>query len=286
MKKQMIVLIVICLSLNIAFPTSYQAKNRTGHDSITKQILLNGRHGNSFDENEKKTWKMLTSATYLAIDQFNNNGQDDLDLLKEYKVKGLPSDISEINVTASANKSAQNYHRKYTHIGWNERYITKSNREFWLKRRAIIENTVDKIFDFDNSVYNENKNIKQKDSFCQLLYYTHIIGDHLEDKSYEHNVLKIELGGRTDKIDVINDLLKLLPSLFPHQKHTQSYSSLKRELIELNVKIKDFVKLYNSNINDEVFVEYKKFTKELKTILVCYIPGLLKEEPFFKDVFY
>lgn len=40
-----------------------------------------------------------------------------------------------------------------------------------------------------------------------LIYYIHLLGDHMDDSSYKvNNGLKMEVGGRKDKTDIIHEL--------------------------------------------------------------------------------
>ena len=84
----------------------------------------------------------LESACYLTIDQFNSNGQKDLDVLIKYGVKNIPKNINQISFNASGTT-----HRTHTHRGWDYQYSGEM-KELWPTRQAIMRNTVDEVFDF------------------------------------------------------------------------------------------------------------------------------------------
>ena len=138
------------------------AFDRKEHDKYMKDVLFKYFKIVDNDKSISKEIEALSCASYLAIDQYNGHGKDELITLKDYGVKKLPSSISEIDYNGGP------YHRKKTHRGWNAEngtYFGKDS-ERWITRKAILLNTADKMFDFDNK--------NQKDSFCALiLSYSH-----------------------------------------------------------------------------------------------------------------
>ena len=147
-------------------------------------------------------------------------------------------------------------------------------KTLWPVRQDILRNTVSAVFHF-------NGNEKQKEAFCELLYHIHILGDHEDDASYQiSNGLKIDIGGRHDKEDIIHKLLDLLPNLFADQTHTHKYRALTTNLRSINSKLD---KLVNT---DEKFAERQVLVGDVIEILSLYLPEMLKKEPFFNDVFY
>lgn len=215
----------------------------------------------------------IESASYLAIDQFNGNGQKDLDFLQAYGVKDLPT-LSEINYSASGKN-----HRDATHRGWNFDYAGPT-KDRWLKRKQILLNTVDAIFDFQG-------NEKQKESFCALIYYTHILGDLTDDKNYKiQNGRIMDPGGRTDKVDVIDELLAHFSTLFANQKHTNKYLFLTSAMMRYNTKLALIVRSKGGINSDYKFRLRQTYIEGLMKLLTMYIPEMLKDEQFFSDVFY
>lgn len=217
---------------------------------------------------------VLTSACYLTIDQFNNFGQNELNELIAYGIKNVPSQVGEIGFSASGRN-----HRNFTHRGWNFDYSGEMKTK-WPIRQDILRNSVDAVFNF-------NGNEKQKEAFCELLYYIHILGDHEDDTSYMvSNGLKIDVGGRHDKEDIIHKLLSLLPLLFADQTNTHKYRALITNLRSINSKLDKLVNSIGGINTDEKFAERQVLVGDITEILSLYLPELLKKEPFFNEVFY
>lgn len=269
-----------------------------GHDNHDKILLSTSEPSLffPFHEHDLKTGTkieeiktVLCYACYISIDQHNTNQMDDekLKKLKDYGVKGLPKSISDskYQINATGDK-----HRRFTHRGWDpdKDEINYNPEELikWEYRKSILENTVDKIFDFDGD-------LEKRDSFCALLYYVHILGDKESDcnnkKVYEYQREILEVGGRNDKSDIIDELIYYLEKLFKDQKHTPNYNYIMDELKIINSKLKpvvsDVSKLRNSE-SDE-FRTYTECTKQTLALLKSdNISLLLKSENFFNEVFY
>ena len=105
-----IILISVLLVINI---TPASAFNRNEHDRYMSDVLFKDFKNVENDVNIKDDIKALEAASYLTIDQYNGNGNNDLLMLNEYGVKSLPSSINEIDYSAGA------YHRRATHRGWD-----------------------------------------------------------------------------------------------------------------------------------------------------------------------
>ena len=150
----------------------------------------------------------------------------------------------------------------------------------WPIRQNILRNSVGAVFNF-------NGNDEQKEAFCELLYYIHILGDHEDDTSYRvSNGLKIDVGGRHDKEDIIHKLLNLLPILFPDQTNTHKYRTLTTKLHSINSKLDKLVNSVGGINTDEKFAERQVLVAKAIEILSLYLPEMLKKEPFFNEVFY
>lgn len=275
MRKHRFLTLLICAALIISIvPLESDAYERKEHDALTLKILFRKYEYACNDRSIQDELSVLTSACYLTVDQFNNYGQKYLDELISYGVKNIPSQVSEIGFSASGRN-----HRNFTHRGWNFDYGGEMKTK-WPIRQDILRNSVDAVFNF-------NGNEQQKEAFCELLYYIHILGDHEDDTSYKvSNGLKIDVGGRNDKEDIIHKLLDVLPVLFPDQTNTHKYRILTTKLQNIN---NDLDKLVNSvgGINtDEKFVQKQELVKKLIDILSLYLPELLKKEPFFNEIFY
>lgn len=271
--KWLVVQLSILLVLGNILQASF-AYERDDHDAYMSDVLFKNFKEVKNDSRIANEIKALECASYLVIDQFNNNGQKDLDFLLDYGVKGIPSDVSDISFNASGTT-----HRSHTHRGWDcQQYsVTK---ELWPIRKQILLNSADKIFDFKG-------NEAQKESFCALIYYIHILGDHMDDTSYLiKNGLKMDVGGRIDKEDIIHELLKHIKIVFADQKHTHKYRSLTGALERYNSRLAKIVRSEGGINTDEKFEQKQEYTKNLKELLTMYIPEMLKEEAFFSEIFY
>ena len=254
-------------------------------------LLCAGRvivYGFAASEHDKRMWKVLTgkdkpvfknkevkeaieNASYLCVDQYNNNGSNKLSQLKEVGVKGLPDSISEINYNAVGDT-----HRMKTHSGWNYN-VSMEFAEKWEKRKTILINTAGKIFDF------EGNTVKQE-AFCKLIYYTHIIGDYEYNDPFEDDGL-MPLGGKFGKKSVISELLVCIKDLFENQHTSYYYIFLKLDLELLDARL---YRLYNTyaNMNESLRGEkYYKYINDLEKMLYSFIPKLLKNEDFFNEVY-
>lgn len=269
------ILICICVvALVFTLPVKTEAYERDEHDKLMLDVLF--KHFKEFDNDKsiQDEIKAIECACYLTIDQFNESGQKALNTLNDYGVKGIPKNISEIKISASPST-----HRSYTHRGWDYPYSGVEGKQ-WPNRQAVMVNTMGTIFDF-------NGDTKKQESFCKLLYYIHILGDHMDDTSYKiNNGLKMDVGGRTDKNDIIHEWLDCIGVVFSDQKHTHKYRSLTSGLERYNSKFSKIVKSEGGVNTDEKFAEYNKLCKNLMDFMTMYIPEMLKDETFFNEAFY
>ena len=268
------------------------AHDRKQHDLDIESVLFGKvNFSTSKEADVQNAAKALKCAAYLAIDQFNGKGADELNFLeKEYKVSGLPK-LSEIDFRGNNN------HRRYTHRGWDFQY-GKSDVGHWTVRKSILLKTVDKQFDFEKSPnailghFNEKylEYDKKCDSFCALIYYTHIIGDYIGNETYgqfrSNYPNQMDLGGTNDDYSITAELLKHTKILFADQKDTHKYITLQNSLTALDGKIRKLVLSKEGIDTEEKYKQYTEYAEDLKDILTHNIPNLLKEEDFFKKVYY
>lgn len=285
--------LAILLSISfILFPSSSaMAHGRDKHDEIMFRVFF------PLEEHDLKSGtkineikEVLSCASYLSIDQHNSNSGDEekLKKLKDFGIKGLPTSIydSDYRIQAFGEE-----HRRFTHRGWDpekkEVVYNTDELQKWKIRKPILENTVEKVFDF-------NGDTKKRDSFCAVIYYIHILGD----KEYDCNNLNcykpertiIELGGRpNDKADIIDELIYYISILFKDQKNTQNYTYLISKLNEINSELRPIVKnvAVLKNSDSDEFKKYKACTdRTLDLIRSDNFSLLLKGETFFNKVFY
>lgn len=112
-------MILLCISLQ---PSAF-AHDKDEHYEELEYVLFGNRHYKDTHPVHAKIIQAIEDATYLAIDQFNGQGTQELDRLRNEGIPGLPSSIAEINF--SANYS----HRFFTHRGWNVNYDVKSHSQ-------------------------------------------------------------------------------------------------------------------------------------------------------------
>ena len=262
------VLAAQCLSCDVG---AYQRKN---HDKYMTQVLFKSFKETGNDPNASEKLEALECASYLCIDQFNDNGQSDLDTILRFGVKGIPRSIDEISFPASGTT-----HRSFTHRGWRSTNngLPTEKREL---REQILINTVDTIFDFEG-------NEKQRDSFCALIYYVHLLGDHMADSSYKvKNGLKMEVGGRKDNTDIVHELETHVEVIFSDQTHTHKYQSLLSALERYNARFYALVNSEGGINTDEKFAQKQAYVEGLSKLLTYYLPEMLKDEQFFRQAFY
>ena len=276
MKRFKCLLLLLCAVILLeCVPGKSLAYERKGHDALMLKILFKNFKVVENDSSIQDEIKALECASYLAIDQFNGNGQKDLDFLLNYGVKGIPEDVSSISYKGGGD------HRSHTHRGWDFSLYTLT-KDLWPTRKQILLNTADKVFDFQGEE-------AKKNSFCALLYYIHILGDHMADKNHKvKNGLKMDVGGKNkDKEDIIHELLKHIRILFADQKHTHKYRGLTTALGIYNSRLAELVQSEGGINTDEKFQQKQKYVKTLvEDVLPNYLPEMLKNEQFFYKTFY
>lgn len=221
--------------------------------------------------------KGIEAASYLALDQFNGNGEAELKQLHNLGVPLIPESIDDIDFTYNSQ------HRKFTHKGWEHQY--ELDKASWSKRKTILLESINTIFAFEHSNVLRGYD-KQCNSFAALVYYVHVIGDHIEDETFTQTELKMDLGGRKDEQDIITELQNHFAILFESQKWSLDYLALAANLKLLNYKISKLVSSQGGINTQEKFEKYHSYAEDLMEALQKYVPGLLKDEVFFAKVFY
>lgn len=273
-RKRLGIFIIALVVLLCAVPIPGSAHERKQHDEIMMNVLFRKYEYAREDSMVQNELDVLTSACYLAIDQFNSYGQSDLDALINYGVKDIPKDIKEIGFSASGRN-----HRDFTHRGWDFSYSGEMKTK-WPVRQNIMRSTVASVFNMDV----EDKRVE---CFCELLYYIHILGDHEDDESYTiSNGRKIDVGGRHDKNDIIHKLLEVFKELFSEQRNTHKYRALISNLQQINSELSELINSEGGVNSEEKFAEHQKLVEKTIEILSLYVPEMLKGESFFNDVFY
>lgn len=303
---QRLLIVLLAFVMMLCFSTSAMAHGHVEHDKKLDNALFSLhehdlKSGDSFDE----AMTLLNYASYLSIDQHNSNqgDSDKLEQLRKAGVKDLPKSITDPSYKIS---EVGEKHRRFTHKGWDPSRVQTYNFEeekVWTYRRTILLNTVDKIFDFKGDE-------KKKDSFCALVYYIHILGDREYDcqnnNYHEHSRIIMEVGGRSDKTDIIDELKYYLSILFKEQveaknkedKENGDYYLIMERLDDINSDLTKIVRGNELKLKDSDSPEFNTYRKCVDNALNVLganendperranLPLLLKGETFFNEVFY
>lgn len=229
----------------------------------------------------------LAAAAYLTIDHYKaDKGQKQLETLKKYGIKNLPS-LEDISIEGSGK------HRVYAHNGWDSEYHALRDKsrysdalwqKKWKLRKEIIEKTVNDIFDFDwwsgiPVIGNQLPSSSEEcDSFCALIYYIHLLGDHVETETMNEYRLLMPLGGRYFSDTIVSELEYHCEILFENQIDTNAYSRLEDKLNEV-----DNACLKTGEITDRNIKSNQKLADDLLDELKKDIPELLENESFFSN---
>ena len=280
---------ITALVMIFLLPLPVLAHNQDKHNEELELVLFRDRHYAGSNPVVKDIIERVEDASYLAIDQYNGNGKDELQNLIEAKIPDIPSSVEEFDFTG-------NYaHRIYTHRGWNLTYDEKAN---WPTRQTILLNTIrSQLFAkvesplawfpwLSKQVYGDG-NEKQCEAFAVLVYYVHILGDHIaaDKPAALAYVAPLSNSHDRDNPGIIPDLIKYLPILFEGQTDSEQYKSMMQDLEQLSV-VAD--RLYNGTggVREEQFPEYHQCASDLLETLKIYIPDLLKKESFFHTTFF
>lgn len=277
-----VILVISTLSIRV------YAFDADEHDSYLEQVLFGTcDFKDSQTESVKEKIQMLEYASYLAVDQCGSKGADELKFLKKQKVKNLPQ-LEEFALTDIFFGN----HRNYTHRGWNYVYTIqkgeKHDKANWQVRKKLLCSTVNKVFDFGLGNELFGKVCGQCNSFSALIYYVHILGDHIASDSYKVNDLTIPLAREhayEDNPDVFWEIKTYCEILFSSQKNSATYSSFMQELDNMAIQARSLVAV-RGGINEANFEQYHDYSKELMDLLIDYVPLLLENENFFKAEFY
>lgn len=266
------------------------------HNEEIEYVLFGDRDFKSTHPMYAEKIKAIEYAVGLCIDEFNMLGIKNFEFLQTRNIPNFPKSMEEFNFWDSPAR-----HRYYTHRGWN---LGDEDKAHWSVRQQLLLNTIDKeLFSTENVIagffsdvfQKDNYEKKQRESFAILLYYVHILGDHLE------------AGKKTTPMDKMNAVASIAPLTRPNYD-TKNNPAIVPELIEcvkILFKSQDTDRYFNDfvqdleeirerssaitdskgGLNTENFVEYNKCAEDLLESLASYVPTLLKKEDFFRDAF-
>lgn len=294
-KNILLSFILACAAL-CAFPfTVYAHPTAAEHDKELMSVLFEEGYSKYQSTDIKNAVNALEKASQLTVDQFGGKSEESFIQLRQYGslsfLWSFEDDVDySVDVDDEKTKINANTHRKYTHQGWDiEKHGigTKNASKFWNKRRKILLNTANTVFDF--GPFSTSLAYDPKcDSFCAIVYYVHILGDYDEADNYKKLGLLIPLAGHdgTDKNDIICELKNSIEVLFADQKSTQEYTSLMKDLDSIQKKAGKLVRSVGGVNTDQEFNDYHQYADETLEALQKYVPKLLKNEKFFREVFY
>ena len=286
MKRFVVLLTVIIILLRCT--VSVFSHGRNEHDEELEYVLFGSRDYALTHPAISDKIKALEDAVYLCVDQYNGVGAEQLKNLQDRKIPGLPKSISEIDFTGNYS------HRKYTHRGWNlTSYDVTAN---WPVRQKILLNTVEReLFSSGKGllspltdIFGGGRDKSKTENFSALLYYVHVLGDHIEADNYGKLGYVIPLSRQHESSDnpgLITELTGHLQALFMDQANTRRYGSLMQEIREL-WNVSDSVVNTDGEVNTtEKFDVYHKCAIDLLDTLAVYVPEMLKGEDFFRNAF-
>ncbi len=281
---------------------TYAHPKQKEHDQELRLVLF-GNQDKLLSKEQEKSFQNIANAIAFCIDQFSTNEErkSKSELYNQlHRDANLPYSFEEVELqkTEFGKNVTGKTHRIYTHKGWE--FSEYPLKELWKKRQEIVRLTVNKeLFAANNdflsfswlpwnqSISSINK--KQIEAFCALLYYVHILGDHIEAEDYtpeEQILVPISASHDRNSPSIIGDLIRYLPNLFPKQKTERLYSLMISELQDIGSKAENQYYYHPGGIRtQEQFIEYHDCAEELLSTLSDYIPKLLRDEEFFSHVF-
>ena len=138
-----------------------------------------------------------------------------------------------------------------------------------------------------NVCFHSDGNAKQCEAFAILVYYVHVLGDHIEAEKHTALAYVAPLSNSHDRDNpgIIPDLMRYLPVLFADQTDSEQYKSMMQDLEHLAEK-SDRLYIGTGGVSEEQFPEYHQCALDLLETLATYVPDLLKKEPFFHSTFF
>ena len=276
-----IVLAFICvmvLAINAVTPSL--ASGRNVHDDYMLHVLFGSNYKEeNYTQKELTAIKALEAASYLAVDQYNGDGEEELKTLSDFKVPELPTTIDDIDF------SGNQHHRRYTHRGWlgpynNDDRPYPDDKAHWSIRKRVLVLTTKKVF----ALSDEQNRIC--DSLAAVIYYIHVLADHIVETDYtKMNSDLIGVGGRNDQYDIIHQLIIHFDILFASPNSNNRYNSFRAQLKLLNNEFSELVNSDGGINSPEKQAAYRLLAQKLMDMLIKHVPVLLKEEIYFSKIF-
>lgn len=312
-RRLMVLVLVVVLVCTTAFSGS--AHTYQGHYQDMSRVLFGtpypfiNRSPQKYPDQHKTIWA-LRYVYQVAVDQFNwseekhSNEEAFTKLSSLCGLHHLPSSIAEIDLP-NVNSIT---HRKYTHMGWNmptpdHPVLGSEWTTRWAIRKNMILATAEQKFNFNGSpdfwdaVFPNYT--KGCDAFCAILYYVHLLGDHIgfcdpdkADFGYGTYIKEIDyilpLSGtvpdpkhivQCTPPNIISEIIYYCHLLFGDDaKH------LIEDLLKINRKIEN-LRDEHGQIPPEAFDEYIRLAKQVLDVLAKYVPDLLNDQKWWTNVF-
>ena len=172
MKKRLIVSLLSLIVLFFGMNCPVFACNEQQSNAYITQILFGD---NYVVKQSDAKMKILLDALYICSEQCDGFGQEKLDYLKISKVSSVPL-LSKIDISSAALMEC-------AHNTWEYEYA--ADKKVQTARRKVLQNSVNKTFDFGlfSNVFGSTSG--KCNSFAALLYYSHILADYLADDPTE-----------------------------------------------------------------------------------------------------
>ena len=290
-RKGILVLITICMVLHT--PLTIFAHNKASEHNKELEAVLLGEDYSKYKVKETITY--IEDASYLTIDQWSSSkdtptGEEKFEELKSAgKIsRFLKFESIDYNAKILGKNVTGKIHRVHTHQGWKYSSGLKKIDIFLKNRREILLSTLDEVFSFDDKKIGNGFITGHSDkcnALAGIIYYVHILGDYDEAEKKESIGKLTDLAGRNDGNNMISELIEYCEILFSSQKKSCIYKKLIKELKNIEKSASKLLKS-EGGITDEKFNEYHECTAEVMQTLKDNIPSLLKNEKFFKEVFY
>ena len=288
MKHRIVSVLITIFVLLLYAPINAFGFDEGEHNEYMERVLFGKTAYKQVNKEElKNVVQSLEYASYLCVDQYSAhlhpNDSKKIEYLKNRKIDDVP-ELSEIDFIGNQ------YHRRYTHKGWNYNY-ENDDKANWQKRKTLLLNTVNKELRFG---YFSKKLWFGYDPKCEhfaaLLYYVHVLGDYIaaEWKTKETTYNMIHLADQHDKSNsLIIELQQHLSALFKDQKkESYDYKGLMKAIDEINSKASAIQHSEGGINTEEEFNIYHQCALDLMDVLIERVPKLLKNEEFFAKVFY
>lgn len=255
------------------------------HEHNARLIALRFGEGHqSLSAEQQEKLNALTSAVYLALDQFNAHGDDKLQYLREtHGLSRLPVVLAEIDFRGNQ------HHRTFTHRGWD--HVYPRDKANWPKRKETLLEATEKVFDFSlvsGTALGIDFGYDPKcESFAALLYYAHVLEDYEAQTTYKNNVMIPFAHPHADdnNPDLMYELIKHLEILFAEQEGSRVYTSMMDELKTIAEKARMIAGGIGGVNTDEKYSDYHELMDKCATTLNGHLHILLAKEDFWVKVF-